>query len=99
MKVLHRGMVDGLYTPGQSLPKYFSALKEDWVDARKIVNGFDKADQIADYGKTYLAALRLTAATDDNRPGRARYHTAGPAFPACRAEAGCGLRLSSCRAM
>ncbi len=69
VKVLYRGMVDGLYTPGQSLPKYFSALKEDWVDARKIVNGFDKADQIADYGKTYLAALRLTAATDATVPG------------------------------
>ena len=61
VKILIRGMIEGLYTPGQTLPKYFSTLKEDWVTARKIVNGLDKADQIADYAKTYRSALRLTA--------------------------------------
>jgi murein DD-endopeptidase MepM/ murein hydrolase activator NlpD len=68
VQIVYRGMIEGLYTPGQSLPKYFTVFKEDWVNARKIVNGLDKADQIADYAKSYLGALRVTAATGDAPP-------------------------------
>jgi murein DD-endopeptidase MepM/ murein hydrolase activator NlpD len=68
VKILYRGMIDGLYTPGHSLPRYFAAGKDaDWVNARRIVNGYDKADQIADYAKTYLSALRA-AAGDSTAP-------------------------------
>ena len=48
-------MIDGLYTPGHTLPRYFApGSTADWVNARRIVNGYDKAEQIADYAKTYL---------------------------------------------
>jgi murein DD-endopeptidase MepM/ murein hydrolase activator NlpD len=81
VQILYRGMIDGLYTPGQALPKYFSPLKEDWVNARKIVNGLDKADQIADYGKSYLGALRVTAAVADATPPTATSPQPAPATP------------------
>jgi hypothetical protein len=32
----------------------------DWVSARKIINGRDRADLIADYGRAYYAALSYT---------------------------------------
>lgn len=46
----------GLYT-GKKLKDYFNETKEDWVNARKIINGIDKADLIAGYGKKFMDAL------------------------------------------
>lgn len=42
---------------GKSLENYFNDKKEDWVNARRIINGIDKADMIADYGKKFFTAL------------------------------------------
>jgi murein DD-endopeptidase MepM/ murein hydrolase activator NlpD len=62
VKIIYKGMIDGLYTPGHTLPRYFAPGRTaEWVNARRIVNGYDKAEQIADYAKTYLAALRMAA--------------------------------------
>lgn len=47
----------GLYT-GKKLKDYFNDKKEDWVNARRIINGTDKADLIAGYGKKFMAGLR-----------------------------------------
>ena len=41
------GMYRGLFT-GVSLQTYFTAGGADWVNARRIVNGVDKAQQFAD---------------------------------------------------
>lgn len=46
--VLWIGMVDGLFT-GVGLPRYFSPLVEDVLNARRTVNGTDKASLIASY--------------------------------------------------
>jgi putative chitinase len=46
----------GLYT-GKKLKDYFSDTKEDWINARKIINGLDKAELIAGYGKRFMEAL------------------------------------------
>lgn len=46
----------GLYT-GKKLKDYFNDKKEDWVNARRIINGTDKADLIAGYGKKFFSAL------------------------------------------
>lgn len=46
----------GLYT-GKKLKDYFNDTKEDWVNARKIINGLDKAELIAGYGKKFMEAL------------------------------------------
>jgi hypothetical protein len=43
---------------GKSLENYFNETKEDWVNARRIINGTDKADLIAGYGKKFYNALK-----------------------------------------
>lgn len=50
------GMARGLFT-GRKLGHYFNATVEDWVRARRVVNGLDRADTIAGYGRAFLAAL------------------------------------------
>ncbi len=51
------GMQKGLYT-GKRLLHYFNDTTEDWVNARKTINGLDKADLIAGYGKAFYAGLK-----------------------------------------
>lgn len=58
-KILFRGMTEGWFT-GKKLADYFSPDKEDWVNARRIVNALDHANQIAGYGHAYYAALSYT---------------------------------------
>lgn len=43
---------------GKSLENYFNDTKEDWVNARRIINGTDKAELIAGYGKKFYNALK-----------------------------------------
>jgi hypothetical protein len=43
---------------GKCLEQYFNATTEDWVNARRIINGTDKAEAIAEYGKKFYAALK-----------------------------------------
>jgi len=51
-----RGHVEGIWT-GKKLGDYFNATKADWVNARRIVNGTDKAQTIAGYARTFHGAL------------------------------------------
>lgn len=46
---------------GKSLEHYFNDKKEDWVNARRIINGTDKADLIAGYGKKFMDALKVSS--------------------------------------
>ncbi len=55
-KILFTGMIEGLFT-GKKLADYFSAGREDWTNARRIINGTDRASLIAGYGRKYLAAI------------------------------------------
>ena len=43
---------------GVSLENYFSATKDDPVHARRIINGLDKANLIADYHDKFLTAIK-----------------------------------------
>lgn len=43
---------------GKSLENYFNDTKADWVNARRIINGTDKAELIAGYGKKFYEALK-----------------------------------------
>jgi len=56
VKILFKGMVDGLYTT-HSFRKYFFEDRTDWFNARKIINGLDKADLIEDYGQKFFRCL------------------------------------------
>lgn len=59
--IMRRGMEEGWFT-GKAfdhfLPKQGSADRAAYVNARRIINGADKAGQIADYALRFQAALQ-----------------------------------------
>lgn len=52
-----KGMRDGLFT-GKKFSDYFSPSKEDFVQARRMINSLDKADEIASYVRKFYKALK-----------------------------------------
>jgi len=56
VEILFDGMINGRFT-GKRLADFFSATTTDWNGARKIINGTDRADDIAGYAKKFAAAL------------------------------------------
>ena len=50
-------MKNGLYT-GRKLSDYINQSKKDYLNARRIINGMDKASLIAGYAETFEKALR-----------------------------------------
>jgi hypothetical protein len=58
-KILFIGMTKGIFT-GKKLSDYFDDDSADWVKARRIINGNDKANLIAGYSKQYYAAISYT---------------------------------------
>lgn len=48
---------------GMALDDCFSATQEDWVKARKIINGTDHAAEIADLGRKFMSALQGAVAS------------------------------------
>ncbi len=54
--VLVYGMINGTYTK-KKLSDYFNAKKTDPINARRIVNGIDKAKKIASYYHKFYLAL------------------------------------------
>jgi hypothetical protein len=58
-KILFHGMIHGSFT-GKKLSQYFNTTTDDWRNARRIINGTDKANLIADYGKRYYGAISYT---------------------------------------
>ncbi len=57
-QVMMQGMARGLFT-GKKLSDYISSLKCDYLNARRIINGSDKALLIAGYARVWEAALNL----------------------------------------
>jgi hypothetical protein len=55
--ILFKGMTEGWFT-GRKLSDYINLDKTDYFNARRIVNGTDKADKIAGYAKAFETALR-----------------------------------------
>ena len=58
-EIMFNGMNEGWFT-GKKLSNYFNSTTEDWVSARRIINGLDKANLIEGYGKHYYAAISHT---------------------------------------
>lgn len=58
-RIMFLGMAQGWFT-GKKLGDYFNATKEDWYNARRIINGTDKASAIEAYGLKYYAAISYT---------------------------------------
>ncbi|MBN8949128.1 MULTISPECIES: hypothetical protein [unclassified Rhizobium] len=56
IEILFDGMVKGRFT-GRKLADYFSATGSDWIGARRIINGTDRAIEIGDFAKKFAAAV------------------------------------------
>lgn len=54
--IMFYGMYMGSFT-GKGFENYFNDSKEDWTNARRIINGTDKANLIADYSKRFYSAI------------------------------------------
>lgn len=54
--ILFEGMEQGLFT-GVGLPRYFNDVACDWVNARRIINGTDRAETIAEIARAFYVAL------------------------------------------
>jgi hypothetical protein len=54
--ILIEGMLRGSFT-GKKLSTYINADKEDWPNARRIINGLDKATMIAGYARNFWKPL------------------------------------------
>lgn len=57
VQILIVGMVEGWFTT-KKLSDYITLKKSDFVGARRIINGTDRADTIADYAKEYDKLLK-----------------------------------------
>ncbi len=58
-KILVEGSRLGTFT-GKKFADYFNPTTDDWVRARRIINGLDKAHLVADYAKLYYSAISYT---------------------------------------
>ncbi len=59
LDIMFKGMKQGSFT-GRKLGEYFAGTKQDWRSARKIINGLERADLVADYAKQYYSAISYT---------------------------------------
>lgn len=61
VKILFEGMTKGSSSfgdfTGKCLEMYFNKTTEDWIGARRIINGKDKAQTIANYSQSFLSCL------------------------------------------
>lgn len=55
-QIMFEGMIRGTFT-GKRLDQYFTDTKTDWINARRIINGTDRAALIAGYARKFYAAL------------------------------------------
>lgn len=66
VEILFDGMVYGWYTQKHCLPYYFDPAgqrREDWKNARRIVNVLDRWQTIADHARNFLTILRQSEVT------------------------------------
>jgi len=54
--ILYRGMLYGMFT-GAKLSKYVGVNSYDFINARRVVNGTDRAKMIAEYADKFLIIL------------------------------------------
>lgn len=66
-KILVRGCMEGWFT-GRSIPDYITLRKSDFINARRVVNGTDRAENIAKIAEKYDAALVAAGYGEDSPP-------------------------------
>jgi putative chitinase len=57
--ILFEGMIEGSFT-SRKLSQFFNKQKADWIGARGIINGKDRAHMIAIYGQKFYASISYT---------------------------------------
>jgi putative chitinase len=68
LRVMFEGMIFGKFT-GHKLADYISAKRQDYVNARRIVNGLDKAEHISKNARAFHSALlKASAAAVVSKP-------------------------------
>lgn len=58
--IMFEGMTKGTFT-GKKLSDYFNKTTTDWRNARRIINGTDRMDEIATIAKQFYTDLTLAA--------------------------------------
>jgi hypothetical protein len=58
-RIMFKGMEDGIFT-GKAFGDYFDEARQDWKNARRIINGRDRAEKIAGYGREFYGAISYT---------------------------------------
>lgn len=58
--VMFEGMLKGTFT-GKKLSDFFNRTTTDWINARRIINGTDRAQRIADVAKSFYSDLMLAS--------------------------------------
>lgn len=58
--VMFEGMIQGSFTKLR-LDQFFNEKTTDWVNARRIINGLDRAQEIAAISKKFYSALQAAA--------------------------------------
>lgn len=65
--IMFEGMLRGIFT-GKKLADYIKGSKCDYVNARRIINGTDRASAIAGYARTFESCLNAAAADSAPAP-------------------------------
>lgn len=85
-QILFEGMLRGSFT-GRALGHYFTPTRTDWVGARRIINGTDRAARIADLARDYNEGLRAagwTGSVTAEKPVQPSSPDPAPSMPAPR---------------
>jgi putative chitinase len=64
-RIMSLGMRNGLFT-GKKLSDYLSPPVRDYKNARRIINGLDQADRIAEYAVTLEAVLKSAIVAEES---------------------------------
>jgi len=59
VRILFEGMILGTFTT-KRFADYFGGVTAEWAHARRIINGNDKAEDIAGFARRYYAAISYT---------------------------------------
>lgn len=58
--IMFEGMIRGVFT-GKKLADYFNKTTTDWKNARRIINGLDRAEEIAGHAKAFFTDLTTSS--------------------------------------
>jgi hypothetical protein len=62
-EIIYVGMTEGLFS-GKKLAEFFNNDVSDWYNARRIVNGLDRAQKVAGYATAFYTAILKASASE-----------------------------------